>query len=122
MPYTIDQVRHITYQLCIAVKCNLIFNFFKQHSKLILSYSSVLHENKLTHTDLKPENILFLNSDYDVIYNARKVCFIDFNLKKNEIWFILFLNVNLKKFSTIHFLSKFEKKNQLIKEKRRKNC
>ncbi|XP_055998380.1 cyclin-dependent kinase-like 5 isoform X3 [Ostrea edulis] len=53
LPYTIDQVRHISYQLCYAV------NF--------------LHENKLTHTDLKPENILFVNSEYDVTYNQRKV-------------------------------------------------
>ncbi|XP_022287356.2 uncharacterized protein LOC111100034 isoform X3 [Crassostrea virginica] len=53
LPYTIDQVRHISYQLCYAV------NF--------------LHENKLTHTDLKPENILFVNSDYEVTYNQRKV-------------------------------------------------
>ncbi|KAJ8254633.1 hypothetical protein GJAV_G00195270 [Gymnothorax javanicus] len=29
-----------------------------------------LHRNKLTHTDLKPENILFVNSDYDMEYNA----------------------------------------------------
>lgn len=35
--------------------------------------SSVLHDNKLTHTDLKPENILFVNSDYSVVYNADKV-------------------------------------------------
>lgn len=41
------------YQLCYAVK--------------------FLHDNKLTHTDLKPENILFVDSDYDVIYNAKKV-------------------------------------------------
>ncbi|XP_061179583.1 cyclin-dependent kinase-like 5 isoform X2 [Saccostrea echinata] len=52
LPYTIDQVRHISYQLCYAV------NF--------------LHENKLTHTDLKPENVLFVNSDYEVSYNPRK--------------------------------------------------
>ncbi|KAK3088716.1 hypothetical protein FSP39_022949 [Pinctada imbricata] len=52
LPYTIDQVRHISYQLCYAV------NF--------------LHENQLTHTDLKPENILFVNSDYDISYNPRK--------------------------------------------------
>lgn len=31
---------------------------------------SVLHKNKLTHTDLKPENILFIDSDYDLEYNA----------------------------------------------------
>lgn len=35
--------------------------------------SSVLHDNKLTHTDLKPENILFVNSDYELSYNLEKV-------------------------------------------------
>ncbi|XP_030380919.1 serine/threonine-protein kinase Doa-like isoform X2 [Scaptodrosophila lebanonensis] len=43
-PFPIDQIRHIAYQLCFAVK--------------------FLHNNRLTHTDLKPENILFVNSDY----------------------------------------------------------
>ena len=52
-PYSLDQVRHITYQLCYAVK--------------------FLHECKLTHTDLKPENILFISSDWEVSYNAKKV-------------------------------------------------
>ncbi|CAF1397505.1 unnamed protein product [Adineta ricciae] len=52
IPYPIDQVRHISYQLCLAVK--------------------FLHEIALTHTDLKPENILFLNSDYNIVYNHRK--------------------------------------------------
>jgi len=52
LPYPLEQVRHISYQLCYAV------NF--------------LHENQLTHTDLKPENILFVNSDFDVTYNAKK--------------------------------------------------
>ncbi|CAF0731630.1 unnamed protein product [Brachionus calyciflorus] len=52
VPYPIHQVRHLIYQLCIAVK--------------------FLHENELTHTDLKPENILFVNSDYDIVYNVRK--------------------------------------------------
>ncbi|CAI9721981.1 specificity kinase CLK2 isoform X4 [Octopus vulgaris] len=51
-PYPLDQVRNISYQLCYAV------NF--------------LHENQLTHTDLKPENILFVNSDFEVSYNAKK--------------------------------------------------
>jgi len=32
-----------------------------------------MHENELTHTDLKPENILFCSSDYDLIYNPKKV-------------------------------------------------
>jgi CDC-like kinase len=52
-PYPMDHVRHISYQLCYAVK--------------------FLHENKLTHTDLKPENILFINSDYSTTFHARKV-------------------------------------------------
>lgn len=52
-PYTIDQVRHISYQLCYAVK--------------------FLHDNKLTHTDLKPENILFVDSSYDLHFDSKKV-------------------------------------------------
>lgn len=52
-PYPMDHVRHVSYQLCYAVK--------------------FLHDNKLTHTDLKPENILFVNSDYTTTFNARKV-------------------------------------------------
>lgn len=51
-PYSLDQVRHIAYQLCYSVK--------------------FLHENKLTHTDLKPENILFVDSDYVITYNSKK--------------------------------------------------
>lgn len=52
IPYGIDQVRHMIYQLCFSVK--------------------FMHDNQLTHTDLKPENILFSNSEYDVLYNSRK--------------------------------------------------
>uniref|UniRef100_A0A673JM22 dual-specificity kinase n=1 Tax=Sinocyclocheilus rhinocerous TaxID=307959 RepID=A0A673JM22_9TELE len=52
LPYSISQVRHMAYQICLAVK--------------------FLHDNRLTHTDLKPENILFVNSDYSVTYNAEK--------------------------------------------------
>lgn len=62
-----DQVRHISYQLCYSVK--------------------FLHENKLTHTDLKPENILFLNSDHSSSFNARKVKSLNF---EQEICFITF--------------------------------
>uniref|UniRef100_A0A336MV76 dual-specificity kinase n=1 Tax=Culicoides sonorensis TaxID=179676 RepID=A0A336MV76_CULSO len=51
-PYPLEQVRHIGYQLCYAVK--------------------FLHEQKLTHTDLKPENILFVSSEYNSVYNPRK--------------------------------------------------
>lgn len=49
-------MRHIGYQLCYSVK--------------------FLHENKLTHTDLKPENILFVDADYDIVYNSKKVSLI----------------------------------------------
>ncbi|XP_010902090.1 dual specificity protein kinase CLK2 isoform X1 [Esox lucius] len=52
LPYSISQVRHMAYQLCLAVK--------------------FLHETKLTHTDLKPENILFVNSDFTITYNIEK--------------------------------------------------
>lgn len=44
VPYPLNQVRHISYQLCHAVK--------------------FMHENRVTHTDLKPENILFVNTDW----------------------------------------------------------
>lgn len=54
-PYSLDQVRHIGYQLSYAVR--------------------FLHDNKLTHTDLKPENILFVDSDFDISYNPKKVSF-----------------------------------------------
>ncbi|KAL1464512.1 hypothetical protein WDU94_004151 [Cyamophila willieti] len=52
LPYSLDQVRHMSYQLIYAVK--------------------FLHDHKLTHTDLKPENILFVDSSYDVDYNKKK--------------------------------------------------
>lgn len=52
-PYSLEQVRHISYQLVYAVK--------------------FLHDNELTHTDLKPENILFVDSDYVLTYDAKKV-------------------------------------------------
>ncbi|CAG9854197.1 unnamed protein product [Phyllotreta striolata] len=51
-PYPLDQVRHISYQLCHSVK--------------------FLHENRLTHTDLKPENILFVDSSYEIVYDVKK--------------------------------------------------
>ncbi|XP_070853146.1 uncharacterized protein Doa isoform X4 [Drosophila suzukii] len=52
-PYSLDQVRHMAYQLCYSVK--------------------FLHDNRLTHTDLKPENILFVDSDYTSHYNHKIV-------------------------------------------------
>ncbi|XP_059921070.1 dual specificity protein kinase CLK2-like [Gadus macrocephalus] len=54
LPYPVHQIRQMAHQICSAVK--------------------FLHDNQLTHTDLKPENILFVNSDYNVIYNAVKKC------------------------------------------------
>ncbi|KAL7726890.1 hypothetical protein ACLKA6_000902 [Drosophila palustris] len=50
-PYSLDQVRHMAYQLCYSVK--------------------FLHDNRLTHTDLKPENILFVDSEYSSHYNHK---------------------------------------------------
>ena len=64
-PYSLDQVRHITYQLCYSVK--------------------FLHECKLTHTDLKPENILFVSSDWEVSYHPKKVSIQVFNLVCDEM-------------------------------------
>lgn len=51
-PYPLEQVRHISYQLCHSVK--------------------FLHDHQLTHTDLKPENILFIDSSYEVAYDNRR--------------------------------------------------
>nr|CAB3231673.1 dual specificity protein kinase CLK2 [Phallusia mammillata] len=52
LPYPIDQVRHMAFQLIWAVK--------------------FLHDNHITHTDLKPENILFLDSACEIGYNPHK--------------------------------------------------
>ena len=41
------------------------------HTRVFLF--SVLHDNQLTHTDLKPENILFVASDFDLVYNDKRV-------------------------------------------------
>ncbi|XP_053505101.1 dual specificity protein kinase CLK4b isoform X1 [Ictalurus furcatus] len=51
MPFTVDQIRPMAYQIFRAVH--------------------FLHQNKLTHTDLKPENILFVDSDCDIEYNNK---------------------------------------------------
>ncbi|XP_068706963.1 dual specificity protein kinase CLK2-like [Montipora foliosa] len=50
-PYPMEQVRHISYQLVVAVK--------------------FLHDMKMSHTDLKPENMLFVNSECNVTFNSR---------------------------------------------------
>jgi CDC-like kinase len=62
-PYSLDQVRHIGYQLSYAVR--------------------FLHDNKLTHTDLKPENILFVDSDFDISYNPKKVILNNLSYQKD---------------------------------------
>ena len=48
---------------------------------------SVLHENQLTHTDLKPENILFVNSDFEVVYNSKRVSGLFYRLAENVKFF-----------------------------------
>ncbi|XP_076021049.1 dual specificity protein kinase CLK4-like isoform X2 [Genypterus blacodes] len=49
-PFPVEHIKHMAYQIVRAIR--------------------FLHKNKLTHTDLKPENILFIDSDYDMEYNA----------------------------------------------------
>ncbi|KAG5284953.1 hypothetical protein AALO_G00032330 [Alosa alosa] len=71
MPFTIDQIRYMADQIFRAV----LF----------------LHQNKLTHTDLKPENILFVDSDYDIEYNA-KMKRDERNLKKLDVKVVDFGN------------------------------
>lgn len=57
-PFPIDQVRHISQQLCTAV--------------------AFLHQNAMTHTDIKPHNILFVNSDYSMVSHPEK----NYNVKR----------------------------------------
>lgn len=52
---------------------------------LTVLFSSVMHRNKLTHTDLKPENILFVDSAYDLEYNAEMV-----STKYNTNYYLLY--------------------------------
>lgn len=56
VPFSIEAVRHIAYQLCYAV--------------------GFLHSQGIIHTDLKPDNILFVDSSYTEVYsveNNRKI-------------------------------------------------
>ena len=80
-PYPIDQVRHISYQLIYSVK--------------------FLHDNQLTHTDLKPENILFVNSDYDIYYQPKKV---KENLKYIHYFYVYFFIIFMYIFSLFLFI------------------
>lgn len=79
-PYPLDQVRHMSYQLCYAVK--------------------FLHDNKLTHTDLKPENILFVDSDYDLTYTkkVRKAFLFCFKIFSSSMVKFLLLMIHLPSF------------------------
>lgn len=52
VPYPLDQVRQMAFELVYAVK--------------------FLHDNRLTHTDLKPENILFFDSSHEIVYEPKK--------------------------------------------------
>lgn len=61
VPYPLEHVRLMAYELCYAVK--------------------FMHDNRLTHTDLKPENILFYDSSYDIMYDPVKKQ--DFRYAKN---------------------------------------
>lgn len=54
-----------------VLQCVVLIIFF--FSSLLFATCVVLHDNQLTHTDLKPENILFVNSDFDTLYNEKKV-------------------------------------------------
>uniref|UniRef100_A0A2K6BSS9 dual-specificity kinase n=1 Tax=Macaca nemestrina TaxID=9545 RepID=A0A2K6BSS9_MACNE len=59
LPFRLDHIRKMAYQICKSVNCNFI------HS------TKYIKINKLTHTDLKPENILFVQSDYTEAYNPK---------------------------------------------------
>ncbi|CAK8677320.1 unnamed protein product [Clavelina lepadiformis] len=52
LPYPLEQVRHMAFQLIWAVK--------------------FLHDNHITHTDLKPENVLLVDSTCEIRYNPSK--------------------------------------------------
>ncbi len=56
IPYPVDQVRHISYQICLAVKCK--YFIFGLKFIILFKLIIVLHEIALTHTDLKV-NICF---------------------------------------------------------------
>lgn len=58
-----------------VLQCVVLIIFFFFPSLLFVT-CVVLHDNQLTHTDLKPENILFVNSDFDTLYNEKKVGYV----------------------------------------------
>ncbi|XP_053926107.1 dual specificity protein kinase CLK1-like isoform X2 [Cuculus canorus] len=64
LPFNLDDIRHMAYQICTSV------NF--------------LHMKKLTHTDLKPDNIVFVKSDYVEEYNPKLEC-TECRLRKPDI-------------------------------------
>lgn len=51
-PFEINELMHISYQLCVAV--------------------AFLHSNKIIHTDLKPENMLFVDSSYKTVFCKKR--------------------------------------------------
>lgn len=57
-----------------VLQCLLLLYIF--FSLFLSAACVVLHDNQLTHTDLKPENILFVNSDFDTLYNEKKVGYV----------------------------------------------
>lgn len=81
LPYPISQVRHMAYQICLAVNCEhtrvfpaCVCHHVSDDVMIMFCFVyTVLHNIKLTHTDLKPENILFVNPEFTVTYNSEKV-------------------------------------------------
>lgn len=84
-------MRHIGYQLCYSVK--------------------FLHDNKLTHTDLKPENILFVDSDFELVYNAKKVGHIN-NLDHLTISICLCIGIDALNLTEIFFVASRRKESE----------
>lgn len=82
--YLIKSLKLDTLSTNSALQLNVIVLTLKlKNSKNFNQFNfKVLHENELTHTDLKPENVLFINSDYDIVYNVKKVG-IFFKMMKN---------------------------------------
>jgi len=91
----------------IIINCHMLmtWNLYSINILKCVLFISVLHENHLTHTDLKPENILFVDSDFDVSYNSKKVVVKKLLLVINTIKQILKTNWSITAF---WLLTKFQ--------------
>ena len=78
IPYPIDQVRHISYQLCLAVKCRIKY-FLLDHSHWFL-FCLVLHEIALTHTDLKVRHVERENIRLIFNWFSRKIFYLSIRI------------------------------------------